>query len=161
MLIYNEYSKPIIIDSIHIPLSSGFMWVLDLDMPDFTLAPIQMLEEIYCPSITLDVLGFSFSLPSNWFVMVYDKETTQLDVVKVADLTGQVHTLLGGGPKVTRATPIYATPTDYSPIHKHVGPSLNKNQMLCHPVAPGYWINISSVDTYSKYLKDMIVGDLF
>lgn len=161
MLIYNEHTKPIIIESIHTPLASSFMWVLDLEMQDYTLAPIQMLEEIYSPAITLDVLGFSFTLPSNWFVVVYDSETMQLDVVKVADLTGQMHTLLGGGPSITRATPVYATPVDYSPQYKHVGPSLNKHQMLCHPVAPGFWINVSPIDTYSKYLKDAIAGDLF
>ena len=161
MLIYNEHTKPVIIDSIHTPLPSSYMWVLDLEMYDFTLTPIIMLEEIYSPAIVLDVLGFTFTLPANWFVVVYDTETMQLDVVKISDLTGQVHSLLGSGPTQTRASPVFATPVDYFPQHKHVGPSLNKHQMLCHPVAPGYWINVSPIDTYSKYLKDTIVGDLF
>jgi hypothetical protein len=161
MIIYNEHTAPVIVDSIHTPLYSSHMWVLDLEMYDFTLAPITMIEEIISPSITLDVLGFPFILPANWFVVVYDPETMQLDVVKIADLTGQVHSLLGGGPQQTRASPVYATPIDYHPQYKHVGPSLNKHQMLCHPVAPGYWINISPVDTYTKYMKTTIVGDLF
>jgi hypothetical protein len=161
MLIYNEHTDPIIINSINTPLPSSYMWVLDLELRDFTLSPITMLEEIYSPAIVLDVLGFTFTLPSNWFAVVYDVDTMQLDVVKISDLTGQVHSLLGGGPAQTRASAVFATPVDYLPQYKHVGPSLNKHQMLCHPVAPGYWINISPIDTYSKYMKDTIVGDLF
>jgi hypothetical protein len=160
MLIYNDQTEPMFIESIHTPLDSTHMWVLDVELYDYTLAPILMLEEIYSPAITLDVLGFQFTLPSNWFVVVYDLETTQLDVVQISELTGQVHTILGGGPNITRAVPIYATPVDYKPLFKHVGPSLNKHQLLCHPVAPGYWINVSPIDTYSKYLKESIVGDL-
>jgi len=161
MLIYNEMSSPVIIDSIYTPLPSSHMWVLDLEMRDFTLAPITMLEETISPAITLDVLGFTFNLPTNWFVVVYDTETMQIDVVKVSDLAGQTHTLLGSGPEYTRAFPVKVTPTDYKAQYKHVGPSLNKHQMLCHPIAPGYWINISPIDTFNKYLKDTIVGDLF
>lgn len=161
MLIFNENSKAILIESIHTPLASTHMWVLDLELVDFTLAPIIMLEEIYSPGIRLDVLGFNFVLPSNWFVIVYDNETMQMDSVKIADLAGQNYNVLGSGLQTSFPISINCTPVDYYPQYKHVGPSLNKHQLLCHPVAPGYWINISPIDTYSKYLKDIIVGDLF
>jgi hypothetical protein len=120
-----------------------------------------MLEEIHSPAIVLDVLGFTFTLPTNWFVIVYDTETTQIDAVKISELTGNTHTLMGSSISSPRVAPIKATPVDYFPQYKHVGPSLNKHQMLCHPVAPDFWISVSSIDTYSKYLKEMIVGDLF
>ena len=161
MLIYDEQSNPIVIDSIHTPLASSHMWVLDLELMDFTLAPIVILEETYCPSFVVNILGFEFVLPTNWFVVVYDTDTTQLDVVKLSDLVGQPYSVLGSGPEVFNASSVSMNIVNYFPQYKNVSPSLNKHQMLCHPIAPGYWVNISPVDTYNKYLKNKTVGDLF
>lgn len=161
MLIYDERTNPIVIDSIHTPLMSSHMWTLDLEIMDFVLSPIVIIEETFCPSLKLNILGFEFILPANWFVVVYDTDTTQIDVVKISDIAGQMYSLLGSGPDIYRPSSIIATVVEYIPQYKNVNPSLNKHQMLCHPVAPGYWINISPVDPYNKYLKDKIVGDIF
>ena len=161
MLIYDERTQPIMIDSIHNPIPSSHLWVLDLEMMDFTLAPISILEEVHCPTFVVNILGFHFTLPVNWYVVVYDVDTTQVDAVKVSELAGQSHTLLGSGPDLFRASPVTATIEEYIPKFRNVSPTVNKHQMICHPIAPGYWINVSPVDTYNKYLKDKIVGDLF
>jgi hypothetical protein len=160
MLIFDGNSQPIILDSIHGPTVTEHMWVLDLSMLDFTLAPLLMLEEVVCPSIRILVKGFEFTLPANWNVLVYDRETAQLDVVELAETAGREFTALTYGPKKSSVSPAIITVTNYFVENKNIGPSLNKHQMLCHPIGPDEWICVSPSDTYNKYLKDIIVGDL-
>jgi hypothetical protein len=99
-------------------------------------------------------------LPASWSILVYDEETMAIDVVEVANATGRQFTALIYGPSKTRADSASISVTDYLPSHKNVNPGLNKNQMLCHPISMNEWICVSPSDQYSKYLRDLIVGDL-
>jgi hypothetical protein len=160
MLIFDSNSKPIILDSIHVPTLTDHFWVLDLTMMDFTLAPLISLEEVVCPTLILRVKGFDFALPANWNVLVYDRETSQLDVVELAETCGREFTALCYGPTKSRHTPAIVSAVDYHVEQKNVGPLLGKHQMLCHPIGPDEWINVAPSDTFNKYLKDRAVGDL-
>lgn len=160
MLIFDGNSQPIILDSIHGPTVSDHMWVLDLSMLDFTLAPLMMLEEVVCPTIELMIKGFQFRLPANWNILVYDRDTAQLDVVELAECAGREFTAMVYGPNKSAPAPATVTVTNYFVEYKNVGPTLSKHQMLCHPIGPDEWISVSPSDTYNKYLKDIIVGDL-
>lgn len=160
MLIFDGDSQPIILDSINGPTVTEHMWVLDLNMTDFTLTPLLMLEEVVCPSIQIMIKGFQFILPANWNILVYDRETAQLDVVELAETAGREFTAMVYGPNKSQAEASIVTVTNYYVEHKNVGPSLNKHQMLCHPIGPGEWVSVSPSDTFNKYLKDIIVGDL-
>lgn len=160
MLIFDGDSQPVILSSINGPTVSEHMWVLNLTELDFMLAPLLMLEEVVCPSIQLMVQGFEFVLPANWNILVYDRDTAQLDVVELADAAGREFTAMLYGPKKTKPEAALITVTNYHVEHKNVGPSLNKHQMLCHPVGPEEWVCVSPSDAYNKYLKDIIVGDL-
>lgn len=160
MLIFDSDSKPIILDSIHTPTLTDHFWVLDLSLMDFTLAPLISLEEVICPSLVLRVNGFEFALPANWNVLVYDGETSQLDVVELSEACGREFSALCYGPQRTRHSPATVTVTNYFVEHRNIGPLLNKHQMLCHPIGPGEWINVAPSDTYNKYLKDRAVGDI-
>jgi hypothetical protein len=160
MLIFDGDSQPIILDNIHGPTVSEHLWVLDLNALDFMLAPLMMLEEVVCPSMTLMIRGFQFTLPANWNILVYDRDTAQLDVVQLAEAAGRQFTAFSYGPSKSYPTPEIITVTNYHVEYRNVGPSLNKHQMLCHPVGPEEWVCVSPSDTYNKYLKDIIVGDL-
>lgn len=160
MLILNENNKPLILDSIHTPTLTEYMYVLDLEMMDFTLTPLTVLEEIIAPTIELTVHNFTFTLPANWNVLVVDDETLQLDVVEVSELSGRDFHAFVYGPDKPRHEQVPLQVTDYSPHFTNVGPSLTKNQMLCHPIAPNAWINVSPSDTYNKYLKGCVVGNI-
>lgn len=160
MLIFNENNETLILDSIYTPLMSEYLYVLDLNMMDFTLAPLTILEEITSPTVQVQVMGFRFKLPANWNMLVVDPESMILDTVEISDLAGkEFHTLLYG-PNTGRynTAPVYVT--DYFPNEKNVGPSLPKHQMLCHPVTPDLWINTAPSDSYNKHLKGKVVGDL-
>ena len=160
MLVFDNNNEALILDSIYTPTITDHIWVLDLQMLDFTLSPLAVLEEIVSPSIQLRIMGFDFILPANWNILVCDQESMQLDVVEVSEIAGRGFRALIYGPdhNMVETSPI--TATDYFPNHVSVGPSLNKHQMLCHPVAPLTWVNVAPSDTYNKYLKNLAAGSL-
>lgn len=160
MLIFDANNKPIILESIHVPIITDHMWVLDLNILDFKLAPLTILEEVVCPSLQIQINGFEFILPASWNILVYDRDTSQLDVVELAATAGKEFTALVYGPKRTSPLPAIISVTNYYLEQKNVGPFLNKYQMLCHPIGPGEWVCVSPSDTYNKYLKDCVVGDI-
>ena len=57
MLILDDNNEPIIIENVHTPTITEYMWTLDLTMMDFTISPILTFEEITSNSIMLRVLG--------------------------------------------------------------------------------------------------------
>ena len=74
MLIFDENNDAIMLDCIQGPVLSQYMYVLDLQMMDFTLSPLLVFEEVICPTITLRVRGFTFDLPANWNILITDEE---------------------------------------------------------------------------------------
>lgn len=160
MIILDNNNSAVILDSIHVPVLAEYFWVLDLNMYDYTLAPLLILEEVITPSIELQIGNFRFSLPANWNMLVADDDTSQLDVVEIAELAGREFKALVYGPNMSMATLETVVVTDYHPHFKNVGPSLNKHQMLCHPISPYGWISVAPTDSYNKYLKELTIGDL-
>ena len=163
MLIFDDNNRTIILDNVYTPTPTDFMWVLDLQIMDYTLAPLLVLEEIVCPSIKVRIRGFDFFLPANWNMLVFSEETSELDVVEISELAGREFTSFIydiSDPNIVRYKPGVVSVLDYSPEYVNVGPSLNKHQMLCHPISPTEWINVSPSDTYNKYLKTAVIGDI-
>lgn len=160
MLIFDTNSTPIILDSVVVPTTTDHFWVLDMNIMDYTLTPLISLEEVICPSFVLRVNGFEFVVPTLWNVLIYDKETSQLDTLALKDACGKEFTALVYGPKKTHHSSGVISIVDYFVEYKNVGPLLMKHQMLCHPIGPNEWINVSPSDAFNKYLKDRSVGDL-
>lgn len=160
MLIFDETNSPIILDNINGPTMASYIWTLDLTLMDYTLTPIIMLEEIVCPSMQICVNGFDFILPAFWNILVYDQDTAQLDVVELAETAGREFTALVYGPQTKRPIPSIIKVTNYFVEYSNVGPSLNKHQMLCHPIGPTEWVSVGPSDCFNKYLRDTVIGDL-
>jgi hypothetical protein len=160
MLIFDENTNPVIIDSIHSPIQTDHLWVLDLSIMDYTLAPLVMLEEVICPSMQIQIQGFEFVLPANWNILVYDSDTSQLDVIELSQTAGREFTALVYGPAKPYPTPSTIVVTNYFIEYKNIGPSLNKHQMLCHAIDKDAWCSVGPSDNFNKYLKDKTIGDL-
>lgn len=160
MLLFDTHNAPIMLENIYSPTPTECMWVLDLEMMDFTLSPLAVLEEIICPTIEVMIWGFKFNLPASWNILVVDDETMQLDVTEISELAGREFKALVYGPNMSRFECAPVQVTDYFLNRKNVGPSINKHQMLCHPICEFAWINIAPSDIYNKYLRDSVAGDL-
>ena len=159
MIIFDENSTPTILDDITTPTIAEYFWVLDLTIDDFTITPLAVLEEISSPTIEIQVAGFRLALPATWSILVCDQETMQLDVVDIQSIAGKDFRAFVYGPNFSMAETLPITTTHYHTYYKNVAPALSKNQMLCHPISPTAWINVSPSDSYNKYLKGKIAGN--
>lgn len=162
MLIFDENDKPVIIDNINGPIISDYFWILDLDLDgdiDYTLTPLQFIEETTCPSLKIMIEGYAFFVPAHWNILVVDDDTTELDAIPIEQVTGKKFTAVISGPAGAKTRAAEIVVVDYVPDHKNVGPWLKKHHMLCHPINSNSWINIAPSDCY-KYIKDYNLGDL-
>lgn len=160
MLVFDENNEALILDDIHTPIIADHFWVLDLAELDYTLAPLLVLEEIVSRTVEIMILGFRFNLPASWNMLVIDDETMQLDVEEIGKLAGREFHALVYGPNMMMPEKAVVVATDFFMSAHNVGPSLNKHQMLCHPISPEAWVNVAPSDTYNKYLRDKTSGDL-
>lgn len=165
MLIFNEETNVEVIDNIYGPTLSSHFWALDLNIDgegdiDYTLAPIVMFEETTCPSLKLEINGFEFYIPAKWNILVFDEETSEIDVVTAEDLSGNTFTAFVFGPDNSIVESGEVAVVGYESTHINVAPALNKNQMLCHPISPTRWVNVAPTDSYNKYLKGKSIGDI-
>lgn len=160
MVISNEYSNPIVIDNVNVPLSCDYFWSLDLKYMDFSISPIEYLEEQTVPAFLVNIKGYLFYIPCAWNILVYSEETSQLDMIRLSDATKMYYnavvynhkrdTIISGRIKVI----------DYSPEVVITAPNVSKNKMMCHAIGEDYWVMLSTSDTYVKFLKNKVIGNL-
>jgi len=158
VLIFDENTKPVIFDSIYTPTNVNYFWVLDLNIMDVTLTPLYALEEITCPAIRLEYNGLKFYLPTIYYILVFSEETSQVDTINISELTNNSFSVFSYGLNETTITKLNIKIIDYQQEYKFIIPLLDKTQLLCHPVTPDRWINISSFDQY-KLLVNKVIGD--
>lgn len=163
MVISDENSFPILIESIDTPTLTEYFWVLQLSMDgimDFTLQPLKMFEEQTTRTLEFLINGYLVEAPTNWNILVYSEETAQLDVAEISDLTRAKFTAVVYSHKTGKITAGPITVVDYHAEARIRNPTLNKHTMLCHHVGPDAWVCLAPTDNYNKYLKDKLVGDL-
>lgn len=160
MIISDENSFPVIVDSVETPIVTEFFWVLDLVEKDFKLTPLMMNEELITPSFELHINDYVIEIPTNWNILLYSEETSQLDIAEVSELTRGNFTALCYQHRKDRVVPGEVRVVNYNPLAKLHTPSLQKAHMLCHSLGPELWVAISPSDNYNKYLKNAILGDI-
>jgi hypothetical protein len=160
MVISDENSYPTMIDSVDTPLSTEFFWVLDLVERDYKLTPLVMNEELRTPTFELSILGYVIEIPTNWNILLYSEETSQLDIAEVSELTRGNFTALGYQHAKDKVVACPVKVINYRPSAMVHTPSLHKTHMLCHALGPALWLAVSPSDNYNKYLKNAVVGDI-
>lgn len=160
MLIFDENNIPIKLESVHEPTVVNNFWVLDLNIMDFTLTPLLVLEEIVCRTVEIMINGFRFKIPAKWNILILDPCTMQLDVIETRKAAGTDFFAFVYGPNEPMVRPHRIAVTNFYNQHINVGPFLNKNQMACHPISPSKWVCVAPSDPYNKFLKNNIAGDI-
>lgn len=160
MVIFDENTKPVIIDSIYSPVVSEYFWVLDLEDKDFRLTKLNTIEEHTTPMLVISVYGYAIELPADWNILISSPDTSQLDIAEVFELSrGNFHTFVVNH-KDNKTYNASTKIIHYETKSIIYTPSLSKNQMLCHALGQNAWICVSPIDNYSKYLKGAITNDL-
>jgi hypothetical protein len=163
MMFLDENNVPIVLESIDIPTVSEYFWSFSLKEKDFMLNEIITFEEMEVSSLLVSIMGYVIELPTNWNILIYSPETSQLDILEVYELTkGNFYSVVYNHRKdfVENGVGLVRV-IDYYPVSKIRTPSLHKSTMLCHPVGPNHWVCVSPTDNFNKYLKDSVIGDLY
>ena len=156
MQITDENNKTIHIQSIDKPIATEHFWILDLINQDWMLTKLVMLEEFTTPTLTLNIKGNLVEVPAEWNILVYSPETSDVDMVRVSDLTKSAFTIFLYNFVTNKVLEETARVVGYNLNSTVRTPSFNKSNMLCHPIADRYWIMIAPTDTYNKYFKDTV-----
>lgn len=160
MIILNENTHPIILDNIDIPFPVSHFWALDLEMMDFTLKELKLSEELTTNTFIVDINGYMVEAPTDWNILVYSPETSELDVVEFSDLANRSFSAFAFDHKRNRLVENVIVVKHYEQTTKVQTPSLIKNIMLCHPLGYDVWVCIAPTDSYNKYIKGKVIGDL-
>ena len=70
MVIFDENTRPVLIDSISTPVLTSHFWVLDLEDKDFCLSKLEVLEEHTTPMLVIQIYGYSIELPADWNILI-------------------------------------------------------------------------------------------
>ena len=160
MILLDPYNTPHHISSLtDVKNMNGYMYY-DLIETDFFPGRTTAVVELQSSSLTIEVEKNLIHLPVNWFVVVCDKATSQLDTIPVHELTNTNFKMLGTGPKVHVVTEIGYRVVNFDHDRTFYYPIFTKFQLLCVAVTPSKWILISPNDTYQKYLKHLCIADL-
>lgn len=160
MVIFDENTNPVIIDSLYTPIVSDYFWVLDLEQKDFSLTKLTTVEEHTTPMLVISIYGYAIELPADWNILICSPETSQLDISEIHELSQGSFNAFVFNHRTSKLHQPLVKVVHYEPKSILHMPSLAKSQMLCHALGPQAWICISPIDNYSKYLKDSITNDL-
>lgn len=140
-------------------MSQGF-WNYNLKYQDYFCTPISVGVEMQSSSLTLDISGIQVHLPVDWHVIVCDKATCTMDVVKVHELTNSNFKLFVVGPKHHTVIDSSYRVVNFDHSRTFFHPSLTKHQVACIAISDTKWILISPHDFWQKFLKNMCPADL-
>lgn len=160
LIISNEKSEPVYIDSIDVPTYTEYFWGLNVQEMDYMLNPLTMFEELTTATLELEILGYVIIAPANWNLLIFSEETSQLDVVELSTLPRGGFKALVYDHTVDKIIAGKVNVVEWKPESLVRTPLFPKHIMLCHHLGPRYWACLSPSDIYNKFLKNKVIGDL-
>lgn len=161
MVLLDEDNNSVILSGLQTPLKSNYFWILDLQLVDFTLTPIKIIEEYWGPTISIEVEDVIITVPKKWHILITDPEISSLDILEINKLSRQPYSVVVYDNERSIAYGTTVKVIDYQNYGMVINPSLNRHHMFCHPISNSRWICIAPNDSYNKYLKDTVIGDIF
>lgn len=160
MILHDENGNPLAINSLTDKIPTNYAWCLDLKTQDFTINHFKVVEECKCNTVTIRVNDRELKIPEYWYVLVCDPETTQLDTVPVGNLSNNTFYafVYGANASVPEYKQIDVLKWEAAQLNTY--PTHSRGLMLCLDVGDSKWITCSFSDTYTRFLKNKISGDL-
>lgn len=170
MMIQTEHGAPYIIDALNQPIVPEYFWTLSAPQLDYVLTPLTYLELSQSTGIELEVNQLTVVIPSTWYVLVADPDTSSIDTVAVSDLSKNAYTAvaMSADDSKMRTMPIRCTGVvkELSCVY----PLLPRDNMICHPAGLEVNRNTGKITRLSvmfgpadlnKYFDGLSIGDLF
>jgi hypothetical protein len=169
MLILPEFLRPYIIDNYTSPILPKYFWIFSSAMFDFTLAPLTFIEENTSAVLKVEINGLELLIPYNWYILIADVETNQLDWVQINECAAIECSAFLMSPIDNSIRMSSIKILDIIPEYQSYYPVLQKTNALCHPVSKEIskdgtefplCIIIGPTDI-SKQVMNKYCGDLF
>lgn len=160
MIIQDEYNNPMIINDFKSEITSRYMWIFDLKFADYMLFKFQTIEEHTCPTYHIEINGRVIKIPANWFMLVADPFTMQVDTIPVSLLALRTYHAFSYGQNHKKPFFPYIKVLDYVEEDVTYAPFFNRQMMLVHDVGDGLNCCVGYADSYSKYIKTLHVDEL-
>lgn len=159
MLICDENNQSIFLDDLNQPIPFSYIWGLDLNILEFKLNKLTILEEFISSSIEVWLDGYSLVLPCHWYILIADQDTLKIDCVQLSEIVGNRFSALVVGAIGNRYSILPLVVTNYYSEIKHIVPNISKTQMMCHSIGENEMITIGPYNAF-KYVKDLEISDI-
>jgi len=131
-----DFKFPYIIDNVSGPVVPKYCWYYDVEVNDFLLRPIHLLEETTGPTVTVMINGLTFKVPASWNLLVVDEETKLVDTVQITQCTSSNYQAFLMHPDENRPAFSSVVLLDLSMREACVHVTIPKMHMILHPVGP-------------------------
>ncbi len=165
MIIYTDYNKPYVIDSLRAPVVPEYFWTFSGTLLDFTLTPIAYLEQSTGPTLTIEIDGVQVQVPMMWHILVTDDYMHSLDTVPIANCIKNNYNAVLFSPNGTKPSVHKIKIADYDDNVSLHHPMIQKGNMLCYPVGQSkptanneedlLCVSVGPYDLYAKYFTNV------
>jgi hypothetical protein len=109
-------------------------WFYDVQVNDFLLKPIHMLEETTGPTVTARINGTVINVPASWYILIVDDETKTVDTVLITQCASSAFKAYLMHPSLNRYEAVNVELLDLSLDKAVVHLTIPRLTMICHPV---------------------------
>lgn len=157
MLILPEFQRPYLLEMANSPVIAKSFWAFSGTMLDYKLFQITHLEETIGAAIKVEINGFEFLVPYNWYILISDPDTLTLDYIHIADCATTLAYALTMTPLDSKFRLAEIKIRGLEEKTSIVHPMLQKNTALCHPISE------LELDNKSTTIQCVVIGpyDLF
>lgn len=143
MHILPDYGHDYSIDDVSSVVIPKHAWFYDVQVNDFLLRPIHMLEETTGPTVTARINGVVLQVPASWYILIVDDETKTVDTVLITQCASSAFKAYMMHPQLNRyeAQSVELLDLDYKGVVVHL--TIPRLTMICHPV--GSTVNSKSL----------------
>lgn len=134
MNILPDYGYTYAIDDVSSLVIPKHAWFYDVQLNDFLLRPIHMLEETSGPTVTAKINDTVINVPASWYMLIVDDETKTVDTVQITQCANSAFKAYLMHPRLNRyeAAEVQLLDLDYNGVVVHL--TIPRLSMICHPV---------------------------
>lgn len=133
MQILPDYGFAYNVDDVSSVIRPRHAWFYDVQVNDFLLKPILMLEETTGPTVTASINGTVVSVPASWYILIVDEETKTVDTVQIERASGAFRAYMMH-PRLNRYESVDVQLLDLNFNGTVVHLTIPRLTMICHPV---------------------------
>lgn len=134
MQILADYGHGYLINDVSDVVIPKHAWFYDMQLNDFLLRPIHMLEETSGPTVTARINGTVIDVPASWYILIVDDETKTIDTVQIDRCASSAFKAYLMHPRLNRYEALNVELLDLNLNGAVVHLTIPRLSMICAPV---------------------------